>query len=530
MRCERSVRSAAHRAGILLALAAAELASPGALSASAAPPHPTSSQLRTTGTEPDTAALSAFIASFIERTQIPAAAVSVATADGVVYARGFGNSRGEPVGPDSRFYLGSTTKTLTALGILLLAADGALSLDDAVADLVPGFRLADPAATSALTVRHLLTHASGFSARSAFDARAQREGRLERIRVNRPPGSSSEYSSLNFLVLGQVIEAVSGQSYDAFMRERVFGLLGMRNTFAERSAAEAAGLVQGHTYIFGWPVARTEPEHTRLMVPAGYVVSTANDLGRYLAALLPATDGDTTWRPIPPELRAELFRPWRGGETGVGLSWGITRWNGLRAYTHEGMTPGFYSVLVLLPDAGYGITVLAARNAGPFFAAPADLADGIIRRLAGQQLVTYGNRERWVRWGFLALLVLTIAQAGRHLRRWWRLGRPMALRPAPRVLALLGLDLVLSVGVVVWILRRVAKIPLSAMLEFYPDLGVLLVAAVVIGVPDAAIQAFSRSKEAACTPRRAARPAETTGAPRAYGGGVRAAEGDSGPS
>src|SRR5690606_1089106 len=255
------------------------------------------------------------------------------------------------------------------------------------------------------------------------------------------------------------------------MRERVFGPLGMRNTFADRSAAEAAGLVQGHTYIFGWPVARTEPEHTRLMVPAGYVVSTANDLGRYLAALLPATDGDTTWRPIPPELRAELFRPWRGGETGVGLSWGITRWNGLRAYTHEGMTPGFYSVLVLLPDAGYGIAVLVARNAGPFFAAPVDLADGIIRRLTGQQLVTYGNRERLVRRGFLALLVLTIVQAGRHLRRWRRLGRPVTLRPAPRVLALLGLDLALSVGVVVWILRGVATIPLVGAARVLPGPG-----------------------------------------------------------
>lgn len=524
------MRSAARRTAILLGLAAAELAPPGALNASAAPAYATSSRLHTTGIQPDTAALSAFIASFIERAQIPAAAVSVATADGVIYARGFGRSRGEPVGPDSRFYLGSTTKTLTALGILVLVADGALSLDDAVADLVPGFRLADPAATSALTVRHLLTHASGFSARSAFDARAQREGRLDRIRVSRPPGEDSEYSSLNFLVLGQVIEAVSGQTYDAFMRERVFGPLGMQNTFAERRAAEAVALVQGHTYFFGWPVARAEPEHTRLMVPAGYIVSTANDLGRYLAALLRATDGDTARSPIPPELRAELFRPWRGEETGVGLSWGITRWNGLRAYTHSGMTSGFYSVLVLLPDAGYGIAVLFARNAGPFFAAPADLADGIIRRLAGQELVTYGNRERWVRWGFLALFVLTIAQAGRHLRRWWRLGRPMTLRPTPRVLALLGLDLALSVGVVVWILRGVAKIPLSAMLEFYPDLGALLVAAVVIGVPDAAIQAFSRSKEAARTSRLASGPAETYGAPGTYAGSARADEDDHGPA
>src|SRR5690554_3968266 len=137
MRCGCSMRSASHCAAILLALAAAEPASPGAANVSAAPLQPTSSQLRASATEPDTAALSAFIASFIERMQIPAAAVSVATAEGVVYARGFGSSRGEPVGPDSRFYLGSTTKTLTALGILVLAGDGALSLDDAVAGLVP---------------------------------------------------------------------------------------------------------------------------------------------------------------------------------------------------------------------------------------------------------------------------------------------------------------------------------------------------------------------------------------------------------
>ncbi len=438
----------------------------------------------------DWSEITGFVGGFIREAQIPAAAVVVAAPDGIRYSRGFGMSRGRPVTEINRFFIGSGTKTLTALGVLRAAQAGLLQLDDPVVDHLPEFAFDDVAASSMITIRQLLAHTSGIGTRSAFDRRAQEEGVFRHLELDGSPGSQADYSSLNYVILGQVIEVAAGTSYASFMADEVFGPLGMVRTSARQPEPE--DIVQGHTYFFGWPFARAEPPYPRLMIPAGYVTTTAADMGRYLAMLLRrGRVGESVF--LDERLVAEMFTTWDGSETGHGLGWGIVRRHGLRGYYHAGMTPGFYSHLLVLPDAGYAVAVLVARNAGPFWDAPSELADGIVRRLTGLPTVEYSRRELWLRLGFLLLLVHMLVSAVRTGRRWWRRGRPLRLSRELRVSGRLALDLALIAGGVVLVLYGLAEITLGALLEFYPDLGLLVLMGVAIGVPESFVKAALRS-------------------------------------
>lgn len=455
----------------------------------------------------DTAALSAAIGRFLERAAIPGATVAVVRRDGPPWVAGFGRAdgSGRRPSPRDRFFLGSTTKTFTALAVLQLVEGGFLDLDTPVERYLPELRTGD-ARWSRLTVRHLLTHASGLSRLSDFDRRVQWEGRFERIGFAGEPGEGVAYSSLNFLLLGRLIEAVSGLRYAAYMEERVFRPLGMRDTHAERAPAEVAGIVQGHTMLFGWPFPRAEPPYAPAMVPAGYLVSSARDLARYLQLLL--REGELEGeRLLEAASVAAMLAPQRGGESGVGLGWGIgRRAGGDRVASHDGMTPGFYSVLRVFPDQGLALAVLVNRNGGPFAADPATLADLV------EAWATGGPVEPPLPWGRAfhlligSLIVLDLLRGLGLTRRWSSLGRPRLLDAGLRVRGRLALDLAVAVVVPVWILYGLAKLPLGAMWEFYPDLAVALVLMAALGTPAAVLRGWVRSsgRRAECDPPAAA--------------------------
>jgi CubicO group peptidase (beta-lactamase class C family) len=433
--------------------------------------------------------LAAYVHSFIDRADIPAAAVAVVEGDRVLFLGAFGRDTrsGAPVTPDSRFYIGSCTKTLTALAVVQLADRGQLDLDAPFRRYVADFSLGDPALAAKVEVRHLLSHTSGIGTRAAFDRDAQWKGRFDHLDFRHPPGRIADYSSLNFLLLGRLIERVSGMPYAEYTRRHVFGPLGMAATTASREEAEKAGLVQGHTYFFGWTVPRAEPPHSRLMVPAGYVVSTARDLAAYLSFLLDRGRQERTGV-LSPAAVDRMLTPWHGGATGPALGWGVGTWQGEKRVAHAGMTPGFAARLALLPDRNVGAAVLIARNAGPFLPADADLMEGVLQHVTGRPDAAPRPREWWVHLAMLALLawaLVSLAVEG------WRLrtpGSPLRVRPA-WVWLVAGVKIALHLGGAILILHKVAEISLAGLLEFFPDLGLLLVAGTTAGVVEAALRA-----------------------------------------
>jgi CubicO group peptidase (beta-lactamase class C family) len=131
-----------------------------------------------------------------------------------------------------------------------LVESGKVALDVPVQRYLPTFRVADPAASAQITVRHLLQHTSGIpdtecDTRTGAVALEQYVAELQTVQLDRPVGASHEYCSGNYNVLGRIIEVVAGESYGDYMHEHVFAPLQMRHTYTSEQEAQQYGPVLG---------------------------------------------------------------------------------------------------------------------------------------------------------------------------------------------------------------------------------------------------------------------------------------------
>jgi CubicO group peptidase (beta-lactamase class C family) len=157
-----------------------------------------------------------------------------------------------------------------------LAEAGKRDLDAPVQRYIPWFRVADPEASTLVTVRHLLKQTSGLTEGAGRAATlAARMQPLEpavralaTIQLARPPGAAFEYSNLNYTTLGLVAETAAGQPFDAYLKTHIFGPLNMHHTYTAIEDARRSGLASGYRYWFGFPAAFDTPGHGGT-VPAG---------------------------------------------------------------------------------------------------------------------------------------------------------------------------------------------------------------------------------------------------------------------
>jgi CubicO group peptidase (beta-lactamase class C family) len=439
---------------------------------------------------PDSAAIRELVERQMRRSRLPAVALAVVGPDQHVYATGFSRN-GTTVTADTPFLLGSVTKTFTALAIAQLVDAGRIRFEDAVAAHLPGFALKAPDSGRTITLRHALTHTSGLSQWSGHDRRAQREGRFDHISPVRPPGIEFEYSSLNYIILGALVEAVSGMSYGDYVRVRIFEPLEMRSSFTELSSAQSGGLVQGHRFVYGLTIPGREIQQPAPLVPAGFVISTARDLGNYLGMML--NDGQFRGRQIVSRATlVEMLTPWGGGATGPGMAWGI----GSTSIGHAGSTPTFSARLSLLPKERYGIALLTNVNSGPFVPGLASVMDGVIRIVRGGQAEPARPDEIILKAGLLVLVLAGVIRTAVWFRRWSRRGYPLRLIATRKVAMTLSVEAVAAVVVLFGIPRWIG-VPLGTMLEYFPDLGFAMIIGVVAGVTGALMRSFIVSSEAA---------------------------------
>lgn len=246
------------------------------------------------------------------------------------------------VTPQSPFVLGSTSKSFTAMAMMQLVEAGKLDLDATVHQYLPWFELADQDAAARLTVRHLLTHTSGLSTNAYFglsiDEETTKESvvrQLKSVMPSTPPGDRFQYSNTNYVILGLIVESVSGQTFERYIQEHIFQPLGMAHSFTAQESARGNGLSHGHQYLFGFPVARSFP-HNPSEIPAGFIISSAQDMGRYLLAVM---NGGQLGEQQPTLSGFPAYRGRRCQPDGWHRTTGYTR-PALRPYDAAGGRPG----------------------------------------------------------------------------------------------------------------------------------------------------------------------------------------------
>jgi CubicO group peptidase (beta-lactamase class C family) len=310
---------------------------------------------------------------------IHGAQLAVARDGQILFERAYGRKhrdRTDPVDSHTQFRIGSTTKAMTALAILQQVDQGVLDLDAPITRYLPGFELAAPGQASRITLRHLLTHASGLHDTSAKDESdlfgPTDAGALTRWVAAQqgstpyaPPGRFWNYSSANYMYAGQILERVTGLSYPDYMDSRVFAPAGMADsTLHAETAVQRGNFAYGHfrnpfsgrLEIYDLNQANNWARH-----PAGYANSTAGDLVRF-ASLLMKGGGDVLSATSARAMQSrERFQD-LGRDQYNGLGTWIDYFQGNEVISHDGGAWGWTATMRWIPAAG--IAVASVTNTG----------------------------------------------------------------------------------------------------------------------------------------------------------------------
>jgi CubicO group peptidase (beta-lactamase class C family) len=287
--------------------------------------------------------------------------VLVAKGDAVLLNQAWGEANVEWAvanTPETRFRIGSISKQFAAAALLLLEERGELK----TSDLVKGFVPDAPAAWAPLTLHHLLTHTSGIPNVTSLPEFPTHwkwvpttiDEMVSRFR-ERPlvfaPGSKFAYSNSNYLLLGYIIERVSGMSYAKFLRERILEPLGLRDTGLDSNRTILPRRASGYVNVAG---ELENAAYSEMTVPhaAGAMYSTTHDLHRWMRSLF-------SGKLLSPSSLAKLLTPEKGNYA-YGLR--VATEDGRNVVEHGGSIAGFSAQLSYYPDDQLTVVVLANRN------------------------------------------------------------------------------------------------------------------------------------------------------------------------
>jgi CubicO group peptidase (beta-lactamase class C family) len=337
--------------------------------------------------------LDAHVARVMKTFDVPAMAVAIVKDGRTVLAAGYGvRTLGAPARADEHtlFGIASNTKVFTAAALGILVDEGRIEWDAPVVRYLPWFQMWDPYVTRELTIRDLLVHRSGLGL-GAGDllwwppTTYDRQAIARRLRFIKPATSfrsAYAYDNVLYLIAGEVIEAVSGQSWEAFVGTRILGRVGMDTSFVRYPPAGArANVATPHAPVEGKvrPVTAFDSDNTN---PAGGIHSNAADMAKWMTVLvsggqLPGGSrlfSENTWRQLttlvtpipfgnpPPELAA--LRP---NFRGYALGLNVQDYRGRKIVTHTGGLPGYVSRVLLVPEIQLGVTVLTNQESGAAF-------------------------------------------------------------------------------------------------------------------------------------------------------------------
>jgi CubicO group peptidase (beta-lactamase class C family) len=327
----------------------------------------------------------------------PGLVIAVVHGDEVALEAGYGLrriGRPEPMDARTRVGIGSTSKAFGAAAIAHLVDAGKLRWDDRVVDVLPGFQLSDPWVTREVRVRDILSQRVGLDLNDenrlfavSTDTRdfLRRVGRLP---LAQPFRSNYLYSNAMFTTAGEVVAAVSGQRWDAYLRQAIWGPLGMRDTGANLDEAlAAANHATAHVKVGAEirPLPGWEPERVifEQSGPSGAVISTAHDMAQWLRLQL--GEGRHDGREI---IRRDTFHemhvphsPMRGSkgatswfrhipsselkfdaDQAYALGWRVSRYRGRPLIWHGGTVSGFRTVVALMPEERLAVFVNGSRE------------------------------------------------------------------------------------------------------------------------------------------------------------------------
>ena len=357
--------------------------------------------------------IDAVVARALQTFDAPGFSLAIVENGETVLARGYGlRQLGEKTRADEHtiFPIGSCTKAFVSAALAILVDEGKLSWDDKVTDKLPGFRLYDPFATAEMTVRDLLVHNSGL-ALGAGDllwlggstyTRKQLVERLRYIKPARSFRSGYAYDNVLYVVAGQLVEEISGMTWEAFTEQRILAPLGMKDSTVPhakalksrnrahlhaRISSELRGT--GPNEVLGDRNASIESGNT---APAGSIYASAVDIAQWMKVQLAQgalpggkrlwseSQARTMWTGVtiePPDRMPAVLDARKPNFNLYALGWSVEDYRGHRIITHTGGVFGGAAIVTLVPEKNIGIAAMVNSE------------DGAVRRVLNYHLLDH---------------------------------------------------------------------------------------------------------------------------------------------
>jgi CubicO group peptidase (beta-lactamase class C family) len=338
--------------------------------------------------------LDAYVAASMKTFDVPGMAVAIVKDGKIIVAKGYGvRKMGDPTPVDefTMFGIGSNTKAFTTAALATLIDEGKLSWDDPVYQRLPGFVMYDPYVSHEMTIRDLLTHRSGmglgegdllFWPHSTYT----REEIIHKLRFMKPASSFRShyaYDNLLYMTAGQIIPAVTGVSWDDYVRQRILVPLGMNHSNVSNAAfkpgddyASPHSRVDGKLQVIPLEVLDNAG-------PAGAINSCAADMAKWVQLQLNRGKFvDHEERLFAEQRSKEMWSPQTILPTGdppppvaalkanfadYALGWGLRDYRGRKLVGHTGGVAGFVSRVMLVPEENLGVVVLTNAEEGGAF-------------------------------------------------------------------------------------------------------------------------------------------------------------------
>lgn len=310
--------------------------------------------------------IEAFVQRQMTEGKVPGLSVVIVMGDKTVYEKGFGFAdlkKKIPVTPTTLFELGSTSKAFTGLGVLLLEQKGLLKLSDPVEKYLPWLKLKYKGEYTPVTVEQFLHQTSGIPFEtiaaipdmSGDDALEKTVRKLIDIELIHEPGTKFFYATINYDVLGLIIQTVSGETYEEYIKTKILLPLGLTNTYLFRKEAEAKGMAVGYKLSLNKITAYDAPIY-RGNTPAGYVITNAIDLARWLKIQM----GTIDYNGIDKALIEKSHIPDPNlPDSNYAVGWMVFK--NSKLITHSGTNPN-YSSEIGFGDEKIGVAVQANIN------------------------------------------------------------------------------------------------------------------------------------------------------------------------
>lgn len=443
----------------------------------------------------EVSAIDRFVGRQMQKHRIPGISLAVFEDGEVTYARGYGTAgHGQPMTADTPMIIGSTTKSFTAVSVLQLVEQHLVDLDSPVSTYLPWFRVADPAASASMTVRHLLNHTSGLSELGYNrvlhpDATLEQGVRdLQSARLTAPVATTFQYFNPNYAILALIIETVSRQSYGDYVTEHILEPLGMTRSYAHKGDPREAGLAQGHSKLFGFPVAR-RPVFRTYLLGASYLVSTARDLSRFLMAIGNGGVYDGVRILSSDSVALMTSPPAQVPGSAYGMGWSIGSHRGEPIGGHGGSDEVYTCQTALLENRHRGYALLMnQQHLIDGAVASGQLQTGMRDLLTGRQPGDGGVSMKLIGIVMLAVFLISLMTTGRsfvRMRGWSREARSLTARQIARRIAP---HLLLPALVIVVLYRFLGSLFLGEPRAwnfrvvgayFMPDIALLMLLAIV---------------------------------------------------